>query len=158
MIGDMEKRYFEDLSVGQIFKGPDYLLSAEEIIEFATLYDPQSFHTDPAQASASFFGQHVASGWQTVSIGMRLLVKGDHHFAGGMIGLGVERIRWRRPTLPGMSLTLRSRVVELNTAAQFPKHGLVKLHHKILDAGAGTELAEMTTLQLVERSLTAGRA
>ena len=143
-------RFFEDLRVGQKFSGPDYLLSTDEIIEFAHKYDPQYFHTEPAKAPESFFGQHVASGWQTVSIGMRLLVTGEHHFAGGMIGLGVEGIRWRRPTLPGMTLKMVSEIVQLSRSGKFPRHGLVKLKNVILDATSGEELAEMTTLQIVE--------
>lgn len=143
-------RFFEDLSVGQKFSGPEYPVSAEEIIEFAHKYDPQYFHTEPAKAPESFFGQHVASGWQTVSIGMRLLVTGEHQFAGGMIGLGVEGIRWRRPTLPDMNLKMVSEIIQLSRSGKFPKHGLVKLKNVISDVVSGEELAEMTTLQIVE--------
>jgi acyl dehydratase len=143
-------RYFEELTLGQTFGGPQYFLDAEEIIEFAQKYDPQSFHTEPSKAPESFFGQHVASGWQTTSIGMRLLVTGEHHFAGGMIGLGVEGIRWRRPTLPGMTLKMVSEIIQLSRSGKFPRHGLVKLKNVISDATSGAELAEMTTLQIVE--------
>ena len=143
-------RYFEELAVGQKFGGPHYLLSAQEIIEFAQMYDPQYFHTEPSKASESFFGQHVASGWQTMSIGMRLLVTGEHHFAGGMVGLGVEEIRWRRPTLPGMTLKMVSEIIQLSRSGKFPRHGLVKLKNVISEATSGEELAEMTTLQIVE--------
>lgn len=143
-------RYFEDLTVGQKFGGPDYLVSAQEIIDFALKYDPQYFHTEPSEAPKSFFGQHVASGWQTTSIGMRLLVTGEHKFAGGMVGLGVEEIRWRRPTLPGMTLKMVSEIIQLSRSGKFPRHGLVKLKNVISDATTGKELAEMTTLQIVE--------
>jgi len=143
-------RFFEDLSVGQKFSGPNYPVRAEEIIEFAHKYDPQYFHTEPIKAAESFFGQHVASGWQTVSIAMRLLVTGEHRFAGGMIGLGVEGIRWRRPTLPGTTLKMVSEIVQLSRSGKFPRHGLVKLKNVISDANSGQELAEMTTLQIVE--------
>lgn len=143
-------RYFEDLTLGQTFGGPTYFLSADEIIEFAQKYDPQSFHTEPDRAPESFFGQHVASGWQTVSIGMRLLVTGEHRFAGGMIGLGVEGIRWRRPTLPNTTLKMVSEIVQLSRSGKFSRHGLVKLKNVISDANSGQELAEMTTLQIVE--------
>lgn len=147
----MEKRYFEDLLLGQIFAGPEHLVTTEEVIRFGEAYDPQYFHTDPNRAAESFFGQHVASGWQTMAIGMRLLVTGEHHFAGGMIGLGVEDIRWRRPTVPGMRLSMKSQVTELRKSAKFPRHGLVKLHHRIFDVASAQELAEMKTLQLVEK-------
>lgn len=143
------QRYFEDLQLGDVFGGPDYELTAEEIIRFAQIYDPQSFHTDPAAAPASFFGQHVASGWQVAAIGMRLLVLGEHRFAGGMIGLGVEKIRWKRPTLPGTRIRMKSEVTELRRSGAFPKHGIVKLHHVLSDALSGATLSEMDTTQIV---------
>jgi len=143
-------RYFEDLSLGQIFGAPAYEITADKIVEFAREYDPQYFHTEPNRAHESFFGQHVASGWQTASIAMRLLVTGEHDFAGGMIGLGVEEIRWKRPTLPGMRLLMKSEVIQLSRSGKFPKHGLVKLKHRISDEISGQHLAELTTLQIVE--------
>lgn len=148
----MELRYYEDIQLGQRFKGgPAYSITEESIIAFAREYDPQYFHTEPARAAESFFGQHVASGWQTSSVCMRLLVTGEHRFAGGMIGLGVEEMRWKRPTLAGMRLIMESEVLQLSVAAKFPKHGMVKLKHRVFNEESGQLLAEMTTLQLVER-------
>lgn len=143
------RRYFEDLKIGDEFGGPDYELTAEEIIRFAQVYDPQHFHTDPASAHDSFFGQHVASGWQVAAIGMRLLVLGEHRFAGGMIGLGVDKIRWKRPTLPGMQIRMMSKVKDLRRSGAFPQHGIVKLHHVLSDASSGVTLSEMETTQIV---------
>ena len=142
-------RYLEDLKLNDQFLGPTYHLTADEIVKFALTYDPQSFHTEPEKAADSFFGQHVASGWQVASLGMRLLVLGEHNFAGGMIGLGVERIRWKRPTLPNTDLKMVSTITELRRSGKFPKHGIVKLHHVIKNAKDETELAEMDTIQIV---------
>lgn len=147
----MEQRYFDDLSVGQTFAGPEYFLSADEIVEFARKYDPQYFHTEPARAHESFFKQHVASGWQTMAIGMRLLVLGDHHFAGGMIGLRVDGIKWVRPTVPGTWLKLSSEVTTLKNFGRSETHGVVELHNRILDARSGELLATMDTVQIVLR-------
>lgn len=143
------ERYFEDLRPGDVFEGPEYALTEAEIIRFAETYDPQPFHTDPARAPDSFFGQHVASGWQVAAIGMRLLVLGEHRFAGGMIGLGVDKIRWKRPTLPGMRLRMTSTVTELRRSGAFPQHGIVKLHHVLRDSASDLVLCEMETSQVV---------
>ncbi len=146
----MSPRYFEDLYLDQRFTGPEYLLTAAEIIRFAETYDPQSFHTQPESARDSFFGQHVASGWQVAAIGMRLLVLGEHNFAGGMIGLGVESIRWRRPTLPETKIKMLSTVTGLRRTGKFKEHGIVKLHHSLMNVATQEELAEMDTIQLVK--------
>ena len=39
--------YLEDLSVGQEFISREHHVDAEQIISFASQYDPQSFHLDP---------------------------------------------------------------------------------------------------------------
>ncbi|MFZ1815946.1 MAG: MaoC/PaaZ C-terminal domain-containing protein [Rhizobiaceae bacterium] len=44
---------------------------AEDIVRFATRYDPQPFHIDPEKAKNSLFGGHCASGWHTISVWMR---------------------------------------------------------------------------------------
>ena len=50
-------------------------ITESEIIEFATRYDPQWFHTDPARAAGSRWQGLIASGWHTCSVAMQLLVQ-----------------------------------------------------------------------------------
>ncbi len=52
-----------------------HTFGAEEIIAFATKYDPQRFHVDPDAAAKSNFGALCASGWHTTAIWMRLNVE-----------------------------------------------------------------------------------
>jgi MaoC like domain len=58
------------------------------ITAFAADFDPQPFHLDQDAARASFFGELVASGWQTAALTMRLLARGELQIVGGLIGLG----------------------------------------------------------------------
>ena len=67
-------RWFEDITLNDTFPLGEHTFSAEEIIRFATLYDPQYFHTDPELAKHSHFGGLIASGWHTVSVGHRKMV------------------------------------------------------------------------------------
>lgn len=86
--------YFEDFRAGQVFDTPDRPVSGEEIVAFAQAFDPQHFHTDPASAAGSVFGGHVASGWHTAALTMRLWVDNAPPVAGGIIGLGADELRW----------------------------------------------------------------
>ena len=96
--------YFEDLQPGMKFpSGRTYKVTAEEIKEFAERYDPQPFHLDEAAGESSFFKGLAASGWLTAAIVMRLRVE-SIRIAGGMIGAGVEEIRWTQPVRPGDTL------------------------------------------------------
>lgn len=94
-------RYFEDLQLGEKFNTADYVMTAAEITAFAQQYDPQPFHTDAVAARTTLFGQLVASGWHTAAVSMRLMVQGEMALDGGVIGQGMENLRWPRPVLPG---------------------------------------------------------
>ena len=107
----MSRHYFEDFNVGDIFETASYTLSREEVIEFARMYDPQPFHLDDAAAADSFFGRLVASGWQTAAITMKLIVESSA-FEGGVIGAGVDELRWTAPVAPGDTLRVTGEVVE----------------------------------------------
>ena len=43
------------------------------ILDFARLYDPQPFHTDAAAATKTIYGGLIASGFQTLALGFRLV-------------------------------------------------------------------------------------
>ena len=45
-----KERFFEDFRPGEVLEFGDYLVTEEEIVEFAKRYDPQPFHIDPAAA------------------------------------------------------------------------------------------------------------
>lgn len=96
-----EPLYFEDLAVGQTFRTDKVTVEAGAIKAFAAEFDPQPFHLDEDAARESFFGGLVASGWHTAALTMRLFVEGEFTIAGGLIGLGVEELRWPRPVHPG---------------------------------------------------------
>jgi len=100
--------YFEDFYVGQKFDSiGSYKVTAQEIKEFGQKYDPQPFHLDESAGEGSFFKGLAASGWLTAAIVMRLRVQ-SITVAGGMIGAGVEEMRWTTPVRPND--TLRSEI------------------------------------------------
>ena len=101
------KLYLEDVVVGSEFVSDEVTITADDIIAFATQFDPQPFHTDPEAAKSSFFGGLAASGWHTAALTMRLLVTGGPQIAGGTIGAGGD-LRWPTATRPGDRCTSRS--------------------------------------------------
>ena len=118
--------YFEDLHPGLKFNSSrSYKVTAEEIKEFAEHYDPQPFHLDEAAGESSFFKGLAASGWLTAAIVMRLRVE-SIHIAGGMIGAGVEEIRWTQPVRPGDSLRTEAEILSVRHSASRPAFGVVR--------------------------------
>lgn len=118
--------YFEDLHPGMKFPSiRSYKVTAEEIKAFAESYDPQPFHLDEAAGESSFFKGLAASGWLTAAIVMRLRVE-SIKIAGGMIGAGVEEIRWMQPVRPGDSLHTEAEILEVRRSASRPSFGVVR--------------------------------
>jgi acyl dehydratase len=118
--------YFEDLHPGMKFPSiRSYKVTAEEIKAFAENYDPQPFHLDEAAGESSFFKGLAASGWLTAAVVMRLRVE-SIKIAGGMIGAGVEEIRWMQPVRPGDSLHTEAEILEVRRSASRPTFGVVR--------------------------------
>ncbi len=122
-----EQMYFEDLAVGGVYRSAAVEVTAEEITTFAARYDPQPFHLDRAAGASSVFGGLVASGWLTASLTMRLMVKSEFRFGSGVIGLGVDSLRWPQPVRPGDTLTATVEVMAARASASQPEHGVVKI-------------------------------
>jgi acyl dehydratase len=121
------KLRFADFAVGQTFRSGSVTVTAEAIKAFAEQFDPQPFHLDDAAADAGPFKGLAASGWQTAALTMRLLVEGGLPIAGGIIGAGVEDLRWLRPVRPGDVLTVQSEVLEVIPSASRPGQGRLRV-------------------------------
>lgn len=126
--------YLEDFQAGQVFGSASYAVTAESIKEFAGQWDPQVFHLDEARAQDSFFQGLAASGWHTACITMRLLITGEFRPANGVIGAGVEELKWYRPVRAGDLLTIRAEVLEARAMRSKPGFGIIRVRVDTLDA------------------------
>ncbi len=119
--------YFEDFTPGRKFQSAySAKISAAEIKEFGEKYDPQPFHLDEAAGETSFFKGIAASGWLTAALVMRMRVD-TIKVVGGMIGAGVDEIRWTTPVRPNDSLRSESEVVSVRPSKKRPAYGVVKI-------------------------------
>ena len=123
----MSEIYLDDLEQGQVYDLGAVTLSEKEIVDFARLYDPQSFHTEPEVAATSIYGGVIASGWQTVCVFMRLFVDGFLGRAAAMGSPGVDELRWLLPVRPDDRLEARFEVVETRASRSKPDRGIAKL-------------------------------
>jgi acyl dehydratase len=92
--------HFEEAEVGQLRTAGPYLVSRNEIIEFAQKYDPQSFHINEEAAARSVFAGLTASGAHTFAILISLLSKAQPYSLRVLAGLA------------GMNSGSRSRCVQ----------------------------------------------
>lgn len=119
-------RMFEDIRVGDAAVLGTTRVERDEVIAFATRYDPQPFHLDDAAAAATHFGRIAASGWHTCAMVMRVIV--DAAGTGGVASLGspgIDELRWLKPVYPGDDLTVASEVVQVRASRSNPAIGSV---------------------------------
>ncbi|WP_144108293.1 MaoC family dehydratase [Paraburkholderia sp. BCC1886] len=116
---------FEDMVVGSVTEIGKHTFTRDEIVAFAEQYDPQPFHVDEAAAVESPFGGLVASGWQTCSIMMGLLVRNVLAGSTSMGSPGIDDIRWLKPVRVGDTLTMTNAVLDKRVSASKPDRGIV---------------------------------
>ncbi len=118
--------YFEDIYPRMKFNSTrSYKVTADEIVAFAEQYDPQPFHLDESAGQSSFFKGLAASGWLTAAIVMRLRVE-SIKIAGGMIGAGVEEMRWTQAVRPGDSLRTEAEILGVRHSTSRPNYGIIR--------------------------------
>ncbi len=118
--------FLEDLSAGQTFQTGGVPVELDRLKAFAAEFDPQPFHLDEAAGASSFFGGLVASGWHTAALTMRLMVDSEMRIAGGLIGVGIEQVRWPHPVRPGDRLRVVVEVLEVRPSRSNPTRGIVR--------------------------------
>jgi acyl dehydratase len=119
------KYCFEDFRIGMVIEQPGPTLTEADILEFARRYDPQPFHSDQKAAKRSIYGGLIASGWQTVSLAMRMICDAYLLDAASLGSPGVNQVRWLKPVRPGDTLRLRMSVLEAKPSTSKPDRGTV---------------------------------
>ncbi len=131
----MKELYYKDFAVGQRMESAKSItISKEDAITFALLYDPQTYHIDEEAAKDTMFGALIVSGWHTAAVSMRLKLETPlRDVAGGLLGLGVESLRWPRPTLPGDTLRVVITIMEKRLSKSKPDKGIIKYRLETLN-------------------------
>jgi acyl dehydratase len=125
-------RFFEDYRKGATYLLGSFTLTEEEIITFASEYDPQKMHTDRALSAQGPFGGVIASGWHTIARTMRLVVENflPHH---NLPSPGIDELRWLRPVRPGDTLTLQITVQQARRSRSKSNRGLIHSFIELLN-------------------------
>lgn len=116
--------YFEDLVVGAERSFGSYEVTREEVIEFASKYDPQPFHLSDEAAAKTHFGRIAASGWHTAAMTMAVIARAvvDEEQA-GLGSPGIDELRWLKPVYPGDTLHVRGEILEKTPSRSKPDMG-----------------------------------
>jgi acyl dehydratase len=132
----LTKQYLEDYAVGQVFRTGRMRIDKDQILAFATQFDPQPYHLYEEAARKSVFGGLAASGWHTAALTMRLLVDSEFRPAHGILGVGFDELSWPRPVRPGDELYAESEVLEVRPSKSRPDRGLIRVRTTTLNQHA----------------------
>ncbi len=139
-------RYLEDLKPGQAFESPQHTITEEAIVAFAREYDPQPFHLDREAAKSSFFGKLIASGWHTAALTIKMLLETDMNLADGLIGAGMEELKWPTPLEPGDTIHVRVEILEVRASKSRPEIGIVRAHVRMMREDGSAVLEMISSL------------
>jgi acyl dehydratase len=128
----VKRTYLEDVRVGESRTFGTYVLTQDEIVEFATKWDPQPFHTDPEAAKDSVFGELVACAAHLFAV-IALLVTHAPEPNALLAGLASEEMRLQAPGRPGDVLHLRRTYLEARPSASRPEAGVVRQLLELID-------------------------
>lgn len=147
----MTYRYLEDFEPGQVHEAGSALVERDEIMAFARRYDPQPFHLDDAAADASIFKGVTASGWFTAALTMRLTVNSGVMAAIGIIGIGIDELRWPRPVRPGDTLRVTLEIVDVKPSDRGQPRGIVSVRLTTRNQNDELVLSEIARLIVPRR-------
>lgn len=121
-------RYAEDFIIGETEHLGEYVLEVNEIVDFASKYDPQPYHLDHKLAEKSAFHGLIASGWNTACVWMKLYVEKSLKDAFVAGSPGVDEMRWFKPIKPGS--TLVGSVTALKHVPNLSKRNIITIQKK----------------------------
>lgn len=122
-------KYYEDMDIGTVtHSSRSYKVTRDEVIDFASKYDPQPFHLDDEAAKATFFGRLSASGWHTGAMAMRMMVDTwrDGEPTAGLGSPGLDELRWVQPVYPGDELRVEMELFAKRRMKSRPEMGITK--------------------------------
>ena len=126
-----ERRYFEEIEVGEEYESPGRTVTESDIVLFAGLSgDYNVLHTDAELMKRSIFGERIAHGLLGLAIQAGLLSRATQPYATlAFVGL---RWKFKGPIKIGDTIRVRARVTAKRETSK-PDRGLITLERSILN-------------------------
>lgn len=142
---------FEDFSPGRFGTfGPRHV-SRDEIIAFASEFDPQPMHLDEAAAKHTMLRGLAGSGWHLCSLMMRMMFDGYIGRTASLGSPGVDEVRWLLPLRPGDDLMLDVDVAAARVSRSRPEMGIVTFAMRMRNASDQVLLEAVSPIMIRRR-------
>jgi acyl dehydratase len=139
--------YFEDVEVGSARTSGEFELTEKDVVDFASVWDPQPFHGDPEAARASPFGGLTASACHIFCVAAKLLSEMEPL---AVIAAARHELDLLRPARPGDRLHMTVTCAERRESRSKPDRGTVHLETELRTAD-GSVTARLTSAIVLAR-------
>ena len=136
----MDRPHYEDYHEGQVIDLGTYHVTAERIIEYASEFDPQSFHLSEEGGKSSVLGGLAASGWQTCAILVRMATDAYIGKSAAMGSSGMDEVKWLKPVFAGETLAGRVTILSRRVSSKRPEMGILKCHWELFNTAGEKKL------------------
>lgn len=94
----------EDLPIGEVIDLGGHHVTRDEIISFASQWDPQPFHIDSEFAKGTVFGEVIGSGVHSMAIFQRLAVLAAYRHWAVVAGRTIREVSLMSPLRPNTTV------------------------------------------------------
>jgi 3-hydroxybutyryl-CoA dehydratase len=148
----MEKNYFEDYTLGEVFVSPGRTITETDIVMFSAFTgDWHPLHTDVVYAAQTPFKERIAHGMLSLVVGMALLFRLGHYVIlpkSFIAFYGMENIRFTAPVKIGDTIHCEMKIKSLTE--KDAKRGIVEAEN-IIKNQRNKDVIVYTTKILVGR-------
>lgn len=123
--------YFEEFTVGQIFRHPirRTITEADNVWLTALTHNPAPLHLDAEYCKTTEFGRPLVNSCLTLAFMVGISV-GDTTFGTTVANLGWDEVRFPKPLFHGDTIHVESEVLELRESKSRPDNGIVVFSHR----------------------------
>jgi acyl dehydratase len=139
----MDDIFYEDVNPGDMLRAGPYVIPEQELLDFATAWDPLPIHVDKDYAAPH--GGITAPGLYLLAVKMRLVHRLPFRRT-VIVGFGFDEVRFHRPVHPGEALTLELTWRDKRRSNSKPDRGIVSGHYALLNAAGETVLSHLDTI------------
>ena len=139
----MDDIFYEDISPSAVLRAGPYVIPEQELVDFATAWDPLPVHVDKDYAARH--GGLTAPGLYLLAIKMRLVHQLPFRRT-VIAGVGFDKVRFHRPVHPGEALTLEGTWRDKRRSRSKPDRGIVSGHYALINASGETVLSHIDTI------------
>jgi acyl dehydratase len=124
--------YFDELTIGQVFKHPirRTVTEADNVFFTALTHNPALIHLDEEYCREhTEFGQRLVNSAFTLGLMVGISV-GDTTLGTAIANLGWDEVRFPKPVFHGDTIRVETEVIDLRESKSRPTQGIVTFLHR----------------------------